>query len=517
MLLTLYQPISLLTYAVTSLVIVSTWLWTSEKKSHPRPPGPRPIPLLGNVHQLPLERQQYTFKKWGETFGELVYARLFLKDALILNSFRVAQDLLQDKGALCSGRPRSVLLNEILGYDFDFGFMQYGDRWRKQRKMAHIAFQTNDRLLSYRAIQRREAYTLIAELYENPSLHEQHISKFAAAIIFDITYGYRITSCDDEYYVLTGRAIRGTVETGSPAATLVDFFPFLQYLPSWFPGSGSNKKALQVRKLVQDTVDRPYDECKRAITSGEASASWVASMLAEHTKDGVVSEVDEDDIKGVAMACNIAGAETTATVLLAFLLAIVIHPEVFAKAQREMDKVVGEGRLPDYDDRDSLPYLECIIKELYRWNPPAPLGLPHATTEEVEYRGYRIPTGTMLFQNIWGMMQDEESYPQPERFFPERFEKMDEHEARMKDTRRIVFGFGRRACPGRHLADSSVWLAAAMMIATLDIGKARDASGKLITPEPTFVQNFVSRPAEFLCRIQPRAETTRQLIHQMLA
>ncbi|KZT04131.1 cytochrome P450 [Laetiporus sulphureus 93-53] len=508
-----YFSIKLL-YGLAVFLIAVIWVWTTEQKSRSRPPGPKPIPLLGNMHQLPLEYQHHTFKKWSASFGELIHARLFRTEALILNSQRVAQDLLQNQGSSCSGRPRAVLYNEMMGYHIDFAFMQYGERWRKQRRMAHVAFQTNNRLLSYRALQRREAHALVMRLYENPNRYKDHVSTFAAAAIFDVVYGYRINSCNDEWFDLAEKALRVTVEAGSPAATLVDFFPFLQHLPSWFPGSKCNQKTLEARKFIEDAAEKPFQICRRAIASGEANTSWVASMLAEHMEDGVLSEADEEDIKGVAMGCNLGELCITATVLLTFLLAMVLHPGVFAKAQQEMDRITGRSRLPDFDDRESLPYLECVIREVYRWNPPAPLGIPHATTEEVTYRGFNIPAGTMLVQNLWAMMQDAEIYPQPEKFYPERFEKMGANEISQKDTRKIVFGFGRRACPGRQFADSSVWLAAASMIATMDIGKACDANGRTIDPTSIFLHGFVSRPKDFMCSIRPRSDSIRELIHR---
>jgi len=190
---------------------------------------------------------------------------------------------------------------------------------------------------------------------------------------------------------------------------------------------------------------------------------------------------------------------------------------VYKKAQQEMDKVVGDVRLPDFDDRESLPYLECILKELYRWNPPVPLALPHQLTADDDYRGYDIPGGSTVIPNIWGILHQPAHYSEPEVFCPERFETMDAPTAELRDPRSSVFGFGRRICPGRHFADNSIWLAMASVVATLDIRKARDANGAEIDFVPKFDPGLVSHPKPFPCEIRPRSSKVLDVIIQTVA
>jgi len=86
---------------------------------------------------------------------------------------------------------------------------------------------------------------------------------------------------------------------------------------------------------------------------------------------------------------------------MTYFLAMSVFPEVQKKAQRELDRVIGSGRLPVAADRDSLPYIMAIMKETHRWHPVAPLGLPHSSDEEDIYQGYRIPKGSILLSNNW--------------------------------------------------------------------------------------------------------------------
>lgn len=78
-----------------------------------------------------------------------------------------------------------------------------------------------------------------------------------------------------------------------------------------------------------------------------------------------------------------------------------LYPDVQKKAQEEVDRVVGSGRLPTMEDRGNLPYIEAIVNEVLRWHPVAPMGLPHTSTEDDICEGYLIPKGSMILANIW--------------------------------------------------------------------------------------------------------------------
>ncbi|GBE82456.1 Multifunctional cytochrome P450 monooxygenase af510 [Sparassis crispa] len=315
-------------------------------------------------------------------------------------------------------------------------------------------------------------------------------SKFVVALVMEVAYGHTVRSSDDNYVQIVRQASTAVSDVGSPAAKLVDFFPALKFLPSWMPGGSFQKEAARVRILVRKLLDMPYDMVKSALAAGTAVPSLTSSLLEQAITEGKLTDEEEEDIKGTAGVLFGAGTDTTVTTLSVFFLTMVLHPEVYKKVQEEMDRVVGHSRLPDFDDRDSLPYLECVLKEVYRWNVPVPLGVPHQLMQDDEYCGYHIPGDTMVFPNIWAMSQDPKFYPDPERFRPERFEEMDANTAELRDPWHIVFGFGRRICPGRRFADEAIWIAIANIVATLNICKARDAHGEDVTPPLAFSGEF---------------------------
>jgi len=123
---------------------------------------------------------------------------------------------------------------------------------------------------------------------------------------------------------------------------------------------------------------------------------------------------------------------------------MVRNPKVLKKAQDELDRVVGKGRLPDFSDKDDLPYLDAIMKEVFRWNPPLPITIPKRATQDDVYRGYFIPAGATVVENVWAICRDPKIYPDPETFNPDRFLKDGKIDPSVFNPEDRIFGAGRR-------------------------------------------------------------------------
>jgi cytochrome P450 len=191
-----------------------------------------------------------------------------------------------------------------------------------------------------------------------------------------------------------------------------------------------------------------------------------------------------------------------------FFLAMTIHPEVQRKAREEIDRVVGTHRLPTFSDRENLPYVEAVVKESFRWHPIGPMGLPHVASQDDIYGEYLIPKGAMMIPNIWWFTHDPKVYPEPSTFNPDRYFA----DPAPPSPTNYIFGFGRRICPGRLLAESSVWLTIAKSLAALDIRKGIDQNGKEIEPTVDFLPGIISHPVPFKAAIKPRSPEHEELI-----
>ena len=135
-------------------------------------------------------------------------------------------------------------------------------------------------------------------------------------------------------------------------------------------------------------ISAPFDSLEQHIASGQTNECFGASALETFRDTDKVQDFEQI----VRIGCGAlysAGEETTGSILTVFMLAMTLFPEVQKRAQEEIDRVVGTDRLPDYDDRSSLTYVEAVYRETLRWRPTAPQGIAHATVDEDVYKGIR--------------------------------------------------------------------------------------------------------------------------------
>jgi cytochrome P450 len=197
--------------------------------------------------------------------------------------------------------------------------------------------------------------------------------------------------------------------------------------------------------------------------------------------------------------------------MMTFFLAMTVFPEIQRRASEELTRVIGTSRLPVSADREKLPYIEAIMKETHRWHLVLPMCLPHASTEEDTCRGYRIPKGAILLPNNWYFTHDPEVYPDPMEFKPERHIETPTHKAE-PDPRMYIFGYGRRICPGRQVADNALFITIAQSLAVFDITKVVE-DGKVVEPEVRFEPGAISHPMPYRCSITPKSRAHEALVY----
>ncbi|KAI0776610.1 cytochrome P450 [Trametes elegans] len=496
------------------LIVFASLKWLFSTRAS-LPPGPSGIPLLGIIPQMSMVHPERKLFEWGEQYGDVMYLEFFTKPTIVLNSLKAATDLLTKRSVHYSDRPRMVLLAELSGHSSSLPPMRYGGRFRKHRRWMHDAVGTKAQIESYRPIQHRELHVLLRNLSADPERFVDHVHMYVGASLLEITYGKRITGAHDPLLEVTDFAVEAVNREGSPLSLIVDFFPILKHIPTWMPGAGFKRRALAVGRAVRVWMDMGYDIVQDAMDAGTAGPSVLRSLIEE--ANGAPSPEEADDIKGLGCSVFGAGIETTQGILGTFFLAMTRYPYALRAAQDQIDRVIGNGRLLDFADRPLLPYIDAIVEELYRWNPPIPLGIPHRLMVDDEYRGYAIPANCTVISNIWAMSRDTNAYADPEDFRPERHLSARTGALRT-DTplpSGYVFGFGRRVCPGQAFGDAALWLAIANVMAAFDIRCPLDAEGKEVVPLAAFQPGFTSQPEPFSCRISPRSEKYAALIAQL--
>jgi len=284
-------------------------------------------------------------------------------------------------------------------------------------------------------------------------------------------------------------------------SALITTFPFVLPLPTWLPGSRFSRRAALSKECADGMVSAPFEYSRKREADGIASSAMIPSFLRseKYAKDLSTIQLFKD----VAASGFIGGGETSTVSLYSFCLAMLQNLDVQKRAQAEVDEVVGLDRLPNFDDRPHLPYVEAVLRETLRLYPVVPLAVAHATVSDDVFEGYFIPKGSTVVPNIWAMLHNPDVYPEPHSFKPERYFK----DGKLDDevsTSHIGYGFGRRICPGRYTADASIWVAMATILSTLTVSKALDDKGREIDVDPKFTCGVTSGPLPFPCKIVPR-------------
>ncbi|KAJ7693224.1 cytochrome P450 [Mycena rosella] len=498
------------------LGLVTVWFgrrWWRNHSQLPLPPGPKPLPLVGNMFDIPTERQWETYGDWSKKFdSDIIHLNVGGRSIVVLSSMEAIRELFEKRFSLYSDRPRLPMIVELMGWDFGIGVMKYGER--SHRKLFHEAFNVAA-AKEFQPQERAAAHALLRRILNRPSDIMEHFRHMAAGLIMDVTYGINVNSPGDPYIGLAKEAMHGLSIASVPRLFLVDSIPWLKYIPSWFPGAGFQRKAKQWRKVMRELLEAPFAHTKRNMVQGTAIPSFTSSSLAaleSSNSQNTGKQEKETLIKATAANMFAAGADTTVAALGSFALAMLANPGVQAKAQAEIDAVLGSEHLPDFADVDMLPYVSAVVKEVQQWRNVTPLAIPHYLAVDDEYRGYRIPAGTTVIGNTWAILHDEEMYPDPHLFKPERFLLDGKLNPAIQDPETATFGFGRRICPGRHMATSSLMITIASILATMNIKKARDKNGEEIEPSHEYFPGLALLPVPFECSITPRSRKAIEVI-----
>ncbi|EIN07330.1 cytochrome P450 [Punctularia strigosozonata HHB-11173 SS5] len=483
----------------------------------PFPPGPpAPIPWIKHAFQIPSNHQWLTFSDWHKIYGDVISVKAFGQHIVVLGSLKACTDLCEKRSSVYSDRPDLPMLKELMGWGWLIGFMGYGAEWRTQRRAFHQVLNSRESA-SYQPIQVREARKLLKRLLVSPERFYHHVRHELGAIIMDVAYGIKIAEDNDPYIELGEAAVSTVVLGGDPTVYFVNTFPWLKYIPSWFPGARFKQDAAKWKLIGQDFKNVPFNHAKDAMKSGTASPSFVSTLLDKFSNAWDTTATDsekEDIVSSIAAGAYLAGADTTVSSLQTLFLVMANHPDIQKRAQEELDNVVGNERLPDFDDQDKLPYVTAVCKELLRWQPIVPLGLPHAASEDDEYNGYFIPKGSIVIGNIWAILQDPSHYPKPESFNPDRFMKDGQIDPDVLDPALAAFGFGRRICPGRWMSSQALFITVASVLAAYNIAPPLDDNGQPVYLVPNMLSGLVSYPAPFKCVITPRSEAAQRFVQE---
>ncbi|KAF9034507.1 cytochrome P450 [Rhodocollybia butyracea] len=517
--------------AICASLIFLSWFrhLTAASKRPPLPPGPKKLPFIGNLLDLPRCAPWVTFAKWAEQFdSDIIHYEVAGSHYIVLNSYEAATDLLDKKSLIYSSRPHATMLEDLVGWKGDMVLMSYGNHLKAHRRLLHQEFHPFNSSL-HRPHEKKNLRVFMNRMLDKPSQWEEHIRHLLGSTILAIAYGLNAQAHDDPDITAAQNMTDVFTATLVPGAFLVDIFPFLKYVPSWFPGASFQQQAKAWNGIREASIAPPFMRVKSAMLQGTStedsfSLRCLQNAINPDPRPDHLSE-EEQIIKETAGTMFEGGADTALTALSTFILAMLCFPGTQTTAQEELDRVVGDQDLPDYEDQDSLPYITAIMYECFRWQTVTPLVVPHRVETEDTYKGYYIPANTTVLPNVWAILRDPKTYgPDAHLFNPNRWLlKNDSGEGsqwKLNTTMRsplgLSFGFSRRVCPGKHMAISLFYITVASLLHCFNITPAIDKNGKEITPTVEYVATLQNRPAPFTCSIKHRSAKHKAMIKEMI-
>ncbi|KAF4999974.1 hypothetical protein FGRMN_2116 [Fusarium graminum] len=386
-------------------------------KLPPLPPGPKGFPVFGNLKDLPPPGvpEATHWLKHKDLYGPISSVTVMGETIIVINDAKIAFELLDKRSRKYSSRPTTVFWGEMVGWGDSVTFQGYNDRFRKYRKNMARVIGSKTAAAEYEGLQEAEVAHFLLHVLEKPEKLVDHIRKEAGSVILKIAYNYTAEPFKEDVLIdMAGKCMDDFAKSGAPGTFLVDILPFLRYVPDWMPGTNFKRLARQWSAELKNLIEKPYAFVKYQRSLGKQDNSFTAQLL----EAGDSTAEEQLTNKWSAASLYAAGADTTVSSLACFFLAMMIYPEVQRKAQEEIDRVIGDKRLPTMSDRSSMPYLDAMVKEVLRWHPIAPMGLPHTCSEDDIYEGYSIPKGSMVICNVLHFAHDPEVYDDPMAFKP---------------------------------------------------------------------------------------------------
>ncbi|KAF8752185.1 cytochrome P450 [Rhizoctonia solani] len=477
----------------------------------PLPPGPPSYPIIGQLLSIPRSSEGRAFIDMSAKLNsDIISFNVFGTTIIVLNSNEVANDLLEKRSNIHSGRycPPMIASPKLINLKDFVAFMDTNELWKKQRR-AMGARLNKHAVTTFRSLQELEARRLLsrllaahAEPMSSDFLNEEFY-RTTSAVFLESVYGYELKSAQDPFFTNISKMNAILSHASLPTAFLVNAFPWMENIPDWVPGTGWKQKAYEWRDQKDRAMGDPYNWAKQRIHGpvGQRCRRLLdcLSNLQGASETGW-SEADADEFcKSVATGLLGAGTETWQ----------------WRSIQKSKSGLKGRSMQwweliayrPSQTDRACR--FERLMTEVVRWHPSAPFGAPHICTEENEYRGYRIPKGAIMVGHVTATVRDERVYQDAEKFDPDRY--LDPTVPPPQ-----AFGWGLRICPGQHFFREIFFLEIALMLATLKIERYKDENGNELVPSEETTETarlrLFSCPVPFKVRISPRSEQHAELI-----
>ncbi|KAK0631150.1 cytochrome P450 [Bombardia bombarda] len=508
--------------AIVGIALLAARSYVNRKRLPPgvQPlPGPYNLPLIGRVHDIPAKASWLKFYEWSKTYGPIYQSEMFGTVHVWISSEKVAHDLLSKRANIYSDRPLIPNLPDNRTSGDYLALLGRTETWKRQRKLCNHLMHTSA-IASLHDIPARERDRFLYLMWRDPSNYLEWVEQYTSRTIARLSWGTAHPA-----QVLRHTTF-GLLETISPSGALPNVISFLRHVPEVI--SPWKKKERARHELETKTFTANVDFVAKMVDEDRAEPSFIRTFLEARKGAEGASEKEQGKWGEKTEAMNvvglmaIAGALTIGSPIQSFLLAMCHYPEWQTKLQQEIDSAL-DGRCPQWEDREKLPMLRAVVKEVIRWRPPVPTGIPHSLEKDDIYDGYFIPAGSVIHALEWGITRDESMYPDADAFNPARwldpsFPTYREPLTQYPNLNGFSqFGFGRRTCQGIPIVEQDLFLAMGGVAWALDIRKKRDpiTGAEMHVHWNDYTPLLIAKPTKFPFDALPRSEDKTMRMREM--
>ncbi|KAJ3696932.1 hypothetical protein LUZ61_000637 [Rhynchospora tenuis] len=449
------------------IILLSTFLLKhrTASKNLRLPPGPWPLPIIGNLHCLIGSLPHRALRDLSQQYGPLLLLQLGEIPTIIASSIEASREILTTHDVKFASRPIGPTIRILTAGGKGVGFSSYGEYWRHVRKICVAELLSNKRVQSFRPIREEEVNNLVRNIYTPASSGQLiNIHEVSIMVANDITIKTVVGSkCEDPDVFV--KELDNIMKLAS-GFNLVDLYP-----SSWLLRLISTRldEAKRCHERVYQFLDRIIGQQReRKSTKGDGVSEDLLSVLLRiHDEDTKQIPVDIDSVKAIIGDMFAGGSETFSTTLEWAMTELIRNHRVMRKAQSEVRELLRGCTTVRESDIVKLNYLHLVIKETLRLHPPLPLLVPRQCRETCRILDYDIPKGATVLVNMWAIGRDPKYWEDPEEFKPERFATSNV-DFRGTDFQYLPFGSGRRMCPGMSFGLANLELALTTLLYHFD-------------------------------------------------